>query len=213
MRFYNKKRVLIVGSFIFLPLALFLLIKIPQLVPHKIVPHKRIKADALSAYLKDGDIICRLGDRLWSRYFKDISVTDKRFSHLGIIRISDDKITVINAEGRAIEGKDFVNEVTLEEFLEIAKTIGIYRLSGYDGGIISSAATHYIGYPFDWSFDTEDENKLYCTELLYVVLKKIAPEITLQKIVQKGLNKEIIPLEACSDSEYFTEVIYVTPES
>jgi hypothetical protein len=173
------------------------------------VPKKRIYPEDISTYLKDGDIICRLGDRLWSLYFKDISLSDKRFSHLGIIRIRDNKITVINAEGRAIQGKDFVNEVDLDEFLKIAAAIGIYRLNDYDGKLISSAAMEYIGYPFDWNFDLEDKNKLYCTELLYIILKKIAPEIELKRLYQKELKKEIIPLEAYSNSGYFNEILYI----
>jgi len=201
----NKQRALIVGIFVFSLLVLFLFIKIPRLAPEK-----RINAEDISIHLKDGDIICRLGDRLWSLYFKDISSNDKRFSHLGIIRIIDNKITVINAEGRAIQGKDFVNEVDLDEFLEIAKAIGIYRLNNYDGKIISSAALEYIGYPFDWNFNLEDKSKIYCTELLYIVLKKIAPNIELKKIFQKELNKEIIPLEAYSNSEHFNEILYIS---
>jgi len=207
MMVFKKQWALIVGVLAFLVPLLFLLKKTPQLAPPK-----KIVAEDISVYLKDGDIICRLGDRLWSLFFKDISSIDKRFSHLGIIRINDNKITVINAEGRAIEGKDFVNEVDLDEFLEIAKAIGIYRLNDYDGKIISSAAMEYISYPFDWNFDLEDENKIYCTELLYAVLKKIAPEIELMKIFQKELKKEVIPLEAYSNSEYFDEILYINIE-
>jgi hypothetical protein len=206
MRVNNKRRALIAGIFTFPVLFLFCFIKIPQLT--RMEPQERIYAKNISGYLKDGDIICRLGDRLWSYYFKDISTIDKRFSHLGIVRINDHKITVIHAEGRAVEGKDFVNEVDLDDFLKIAKALGIYRIKDHDGGLISSAAMEYIGYPFDWKFDLEDENKIYCTELLYVILKKIAPEIELQRTFQKELKKEIIPLEACSNSEYFSEILF-----
>ena len=205
-----KRWALIIAIFIFFLLGLFLFIKISQLNPK--MSKKRINAKDISAYLKDGDVICRLGNRIWSLYFKDISLTDKRFSHLGIVRINDDKITVINAEGRAIEGKDSVNEVDLDEFLEIARAVGIYRLNNYDGGIVSSEAMKYISYPFDWDFDMEDGSKIYCTELLYIILKKIAPEIELKRVLQKGLKKEIIPLEAYSNSEYFTEILYAIAE-
>jgi hypothetical protein len=206
MTLRHKRWALIAGTCIFLVPALFSFVKMPHLARAEAPP--KLYASDISVYLKDGDIICRLGDRLWSYYFKDISPLDKRFSHLGIIRINNGKITVIHAEGRAIQGKDFVNEVDLDEFLEIAKTVGVYRLNGYDGETISSAAMGYIGYPFDWKFDLKDEDKIYCTELLYVVLKKIAPEIELRRIYQKELNKEIVPLEACSNSEHFSEVLF-----
>jgi hypothetical protein len=203
----NKRWPLIAGIFIFLVVLLLLLMKIPPLMRHE--PQNRIYASNISAYLQDGDIICRLGDRLWSLYFKDISPVDKRFSHLGIIRINDNKITVIHAEGRAVEGKDFVNEVDLDEFLKIARAVGVYRINNYNGETVSSAAMGYVGYPFDWKFDLEDENKIYCTELLYVVIKKIAPEIELQRLFQKELKKEIVPLEACSNSEHFSQILFL----
>ena len=123
-----KKKALIAGITAVLILALCAIIKPPQLAPHPAIP-----ALDIAEHLQDGDIICRLGDRLWSTYFKDISPIDKRFSHLGIARITDGKITVINAEGRAIEGKDLVNETDLNEFLTIAKAVGIYCLQNLDG--------------------------------------------------------------------------------
>jgi len=205
----RKKWAVMIGGFGIL-FVLFLFIK--TLPSAAIAPKKTINAEDISMYLNDGDIICRLGDRLWSLYFKDLSLDDKRFSHVGIIRIIDNNITVINAEGRAVQGKDFVNEVSLAEFLEIAKAIGIYRLKNYDGKTISSAALEYIGYPFDWNFDLEDTNKIYCTELLYVVLKKTAPEIKLKRIFQKEIKKEIIPVEACSNSGYFNEILFIGAE-
>ena len=198
-------KALVAGIGMVLLLALLVVIIVPRQASQK-----RIYADDIAMYLRDGDIICRLGDRLWSMYFKDISPIDKRFSHLGIIRIVDGSVTVINAEGRAIEGKDHVNETPLEEFLAIAKAIGIYRLHDYEGKTISSTAMDYIGYPFDWNFDLHDENKLYCTELLYAVMKKVAPEFQLQTLFQKELSKEIVPLEAVSNSDYFREIVYVT---
>ena len=199
-----RKRVLIAGVFIFI-LAIIFAVKAPQLRPQK-----KINPDNITNYLQDGDIICRLGDRLWSRYFKDISPVDKRFSHLGIVRIIDNKITIIHAEGRTIEGKDSVNEVELKEFIDIARAIGVYRLKDFDGEKISKTAMDYIGFPFDWSFDMTKEGSLYCTELLYVVLKEIAPEIQLKTIYQKEIKKDIIPLEAVSASEHFDEVLFLS---
>jgi hypothetical protein len=199
-----KKRVLIAGLATVLILTLCVIIKLLQSTPHP-----TISAHDIAEHLQDGDIICRLGDRLWSTYFKDTSPIDKRFSHLGIARITEDGITIINAEGRSIEGKDSVNETDLDEFLESAIAVGIYRLQGHDGKALSTAAMDYIGYPFDWSFDLQDDTRLYCTELLYAVLKKTLPEIQLLTIFQKELNRSIIPLEAVSNSEYFKEVAYI----
>jgi uncharacterized protein YycO len=162
--------------------------------------------DTLTANAQDGDIICRLGDRTWSLYFKGLSKRDKRFSHLGIIHRKDDAIMVINAEGRAWAGKDYVNEVALQEFITPARMIGLYRLDNADGKAITGEALQLIGRPFDWDFDLANTDKLYCTELLYAVLKKTAPEIELATV--HTFRRDIVPLEAISNSTQFREVLF-----
>ncbi|MCL2806412.1 MAG: hypothetical protein FWD26_10785 [Treponema sp.] len=167
-----------------------------------------IQEQEIVSFLKDGDIICRLGNRPWSVLFKNLSPNEKRFSHLGIVRIRDDVITVINAEGLSIEGRDVVNEVTLKEFLKTALSAGIYRMRNIEGEKISDTALEYLGRPFDWQFDMIEDENIYCTELLYIVLKRLDPEIKLNTTWVKEIGKDIIPLDVCSQLEYFVEVGY-----
>jgi len=204
----NLRRKKLVGVFIVLCIAI-IVISIRQKRQNNIFQTiQYLQEDTILPYLKDGDIICRLGDRIWSMYFKELSPNDKRYSHLGIIRIRNNTVSVINAEGLANEGKDFVNEVSLNDFLKSAQKIGIYRLMTIEGETVSDTALEYIGYPFDWQFDMEDDSKLYCTELLYVILKKIDVNIVLNKVFIKEIGKYIIPLDVCSQSEYFIEIGY-----
>jgi hypothetical protein len=166
------------------------------------------KSDMIFDLVREGDIICRFGDRFWSELFKDMSVADKRYSHIGIIHINNGRLTVINAEGNTGHGRDFVNEVAFDDFLKVARAVGIYRLKNIDGNQISNAAIEYLGVPFDWQFDMYDESKLYCTELLYVILKRVMPAVKLNTIYVRELGKEIIPPEAISNSEYFSEIYF-----
>ena len=163
--------------------------------------------EKLEATVQDGDIICRLGDRIWSLYFKGLSKQDKRFSHLGIIHISEGEIFVINAEGLAWEGRDKVSIDSLAHFIKPAGMIGIYRLPDVNGEIISKEALKFIDRPFDWYFDLENDEKIYCTELLYAALKYTYPEIQLKTIKKYG--RDIIPLEAISDSPQFLEILFI----
>ena len=166
------------------------------------------KPEILFEDLKNGDIICRLGDRFWSQYFRDISTEDRRYSHMGIIRIHDDRVTVIHAEGTTQSGRDFVKEEPIENFLSKARAIGIYRLHDADGNQIANLAMEYMGLPFDWQFDMTDNSRIYCTELLYIVLKRIMPDVELHTIYIKELGKDIIPLDAITTSEHFAEIFY-----
>ena len=169
-----------------------------------------ISSSILIPYLNDGDILCRLGDRFWSLYFKDLSMEDKRFSHLGIVRIRDGRISVVNAEGNAPGRDDSVNEVSLEEFILVAKAVGIYRANFIDGADLSNAALEFIGLPFDWNFNLNDRTAIYCTELLSAVLDRIAPEVEIKTMFIKELGRDIIPLESISNSNNFTEIFFFT---
>jgi hypothetical protein len=168
-----------------------------------------IKEDAFYGILNDGDIICRLGDRLWSQVFKDFSIDDKRFSHIGIIRINNNRITVIHAEGTTKPGKDFVKEELLEDFLEVAIAIGVYRIIDFDRNRISGIAMEYIGVPFDWKFDMSDASELYCTELLYNILKRLMPTFELTTTYIKELEKDVIPIDSISNSDIFSEIYFL----
>jgi hypothetical protein len=159
-------------------------------------------------YLQNGDIILRMGTGDLSQAFSDISLTDKRFSHLGIVRIYDKNITVINSVGYPMNRRKGVDEVTLEKFLEVAKSVGIFRIKSIDGAFISEKAREYIGCPFDWNFDLSEDDNIYCTELLYVVLREAGFEEILSTLYLDIIGKDIIPLEAITMSSNIDEIIY-----
>ena len=167
-----------------------------------------IKEQDLFPFIRNGDVICRQGDRVWSLAFKEFSPNDKRFSHLGIVLMEDDAVFVIHAEWSKGKDNDKVRKVPLDDFLQHAQSIGIYRNKAIEGKIIADTALQYINRPFDWDFDMNDESKLYCSELLYVIMKSISQEIKINTIQAKAFSKNIIPVDICSDSEYFMEVAF-----
>jgi len=202
---HNRKAYVLTGIGIFVILIVSIMIYI-------LMPRGRsvtlLKSDELFEVISDGDIICRLGDRFWSQLFKDTSTRDKRYSHLGIIRVKNGVLTVVHAEGTTDTGKDFVKEQPFDDFAKIARAIGIYRTKNIDGIQISNMSIEYLDLPFDWKFDMIDESEIYCTELLYLILRRLMPEIELKTIYINELGKRIIPLEAVSDSEYFSEIYF-----
>ena len=123
------------------------------------------------------------------------------------------RATVIHSEGTAALGKDVVREESLWDFISIARAVGIYRAKGVDGGLVSRTAAEYLGVPFDWHFDMEDESKLYCTELLFVVFRRLAPEMELGTVYIGTLNKKVIPLESVSNSDRFEEVYCIAAKN
>jgi len=167
-----------------------------------------VDCSGVAPYLKDGDVICRMGDRVWSAFIGSMSRDERRFSHLGVVRIRDGGITVINAECLTRGRSESVNETPLADFLALAKSVGVYRANFIDGAVISDKAMEYLGRPFDWDFDISDESKIYCTELLYLIIKHIAPERCLKTVQTHKGGKPIVLLESVSNSSDFDEILY-----
>jgi hypothetical protein len=201
---YKKGLFLIIGGILLFVLAGVLFIFIPRKSPKDV-----IESFEVIPYLKDGDVILRLGDGAWSVPFRDFSLTDKRFSHLGIVRIRDTHITVINSVGYLTNKERGVDEVSLEKFLQVARVIGVFRVKSIDGKLLSDKAVEYVDRPFDWSFDLVDDSKIYCTELLYAALKSAAPEFNLLTRYVDTIKKDVIPLDSISASSDFDEILYI----
>ena len=105
-----------------------------------------------------------------------------------------------------------VEEINLEAFLRPAISLGIYRVKAADGAIISDTALEYIGHPFDWSFDLDDDSQIYCTELLYVALKPAQTEHILLTHYVEEVGRDIIPLESISNSSDIEEILFIELE-
>ena len=197
----------IIGVFLIISVASFVMIY-HVMIYQKIGQyehHLYIKSEDIYDSLEDGDILYRMGNRVWSLLFRDTSPTERRFSHVGIVRIRNGHVTVISAEALTAGG-DFVKEVSLNDYLWHTISAGLYRVNNIDGALISDTAIEFLGRPFDWDFDMEEDEKLYCSELLYVVLKKIDPNIKLNTFWDGKAGKYVIPMDVYLQKEYFTEI-------
>jgi len=202
---HRKKLLIIIGGILFLAVVLGVFI----FTRPKKDTRKPIDSSVVIPYLKNGDIILRQGDGPWSPAFRDMSLTDKRFSHLGIVRINSEDISIINSVGFLTNKKKGVEVKTLEEFLSVAQVVGVFRANFIEGNKISDKALDYVNCPFDWDFDLDDDRKIYCTELLYAVLKSYALENYLTTIYVEKIKKEIVPLDSISHSAAFDEIMYI----
>ncbi len=156
--------------------------------------------NAIKKNATTGDIILRSGTGFWSDRFRAANTHDKRFSHVGIIKIIDGEFHVLHASGNQVTGSGVVSIVTLENFIAASKDAGLVRLKTFSPEIFLQNAEAYINTPFDWEFDKNDDSKIYCTELIYWSLKKIDPNFSFEEV-----DGFILP-EACLDPNYFEEI-------
>lgn len=157
-------------------------------------------------FLQNGYLICRHGDGIWSDFIIEHNHKDKRFSHIGIISVSDDgKVMVVHADTSnrfAVSGK--VLREPLSDFLSHSRRIGIFRHRRLDASQLASNACHYLGRPFDWKLDDSDSNAIYCSELLKLAIEETSADETFVKV--KCGNQDIIPVDAFIVPEHSEEL-------
>lgn len=128
------------------------------------------------ALLENGDIIYRHGNGLFSGYFKNTSKNEQLYSHAGIVVIEGDSIFVIHSEASEFTGIGGVKKEMISVFLKDIATWGVYRLDTVQSirDSIVLNANNYLkkDIPFDFDFDSDDDAKIYCTELIALSINK-----------------------------------------
>jgi len=138
-----------------------------------------------------GNLVCRLGNGYFSNYFKEYASSEKKFSHIGILSKENDTLYVYHSEASELTGIGFVKKELLNSFLEEIKTFEFYQLGFNDTinyRILEQVKSYYnLKTPFDMDFNSSDDTKLYCSELIAVSINKslkdsiIKPTLILNK--------------------------------
>lgn len=150
--------------------------------------------------LENGDLIFRLGNGHWSRYFRDAALHEKRFSHVGIVSVQSgatNDIGVIHALADDSTGIGSVQWVPLADFIKNHSEIAMYRMtcSERDRQRLGAEACTYLGRPFDVHFDLTSREEVYCTELVRCVYNDALGREVIGTSVINGV--EIVALDNC----------------
>ncbi len=170
--------------------------------------NKLIEKNGMARLVRTGDVICRVGNGIWSDLAAGLSIREKRFSHAGFILVNPDaSITVIHAEANDFTGIGSVHEEPLVQFLCGGEEAKIFRLRRQlDAGEFERCARRYLGCPFDFKFDLQTTDRLYCTEFVYRVMEDLNPPVRLTTVVsEKG--KRYVPVDSCHDPELFEPIV------
>lgn len=125
--------------------------------------------------LKDGDIILRRGFGMVSDLIVTTMDEEYDISHCAIIVKDNKHFKVIHTVSQSLSEFDGVQSQPLSRFISDSKvnSIIVVRLKGISDSAISQRAKYFLSkkIPFDHDFDINDSSKLYCTELIWKVIK------------------------------------------
>lgn len=143
--------------------------------------------------VQNGDIICRLGTGFFSNQFKNYSLSEKLYSHVGIVEQDGDSLFIIHAEASELTGVGHVKRESIQIFLDGIKTWGVYRINAKDSvrnNIAVCAKSYFINKtPFDLDFDAAEDKKVYCTELVALSVNKAVNDTLIKPDMNLGSRK------------------------
>lgn len=164
--------------------------------------------------LQEGDIILRRGfgffSDLVSTYLND-SIID--VTHAGILTYTNDKWYVIHSLSSDVNPTDGMQIQALDKFLKYSQPgkIIISRIKDHTPEKGTQITTFAKGYlkrkiPFDHIGDFENDNELYCTELIWRILEK---DLEILELPQENTSRKYLyhTMNGLYDSNYFDIII------
>jgi hypothetical protein len=141
-----------------------------------------------------GDLIFRDGRGIISSTFRKLSLTDPKYSHAGIIHRENGKIFVYHMIGGEENKTNKMRKDLLSDFCcpIQSNAFGVYRTDQNENEIDSLAGYYFSNHlEFDTHFDLTTDDKMYCTELIYKILKKVSGQDNFLPLsVLSGVNYE-----------------------
>lgn len=126
--------------------------------------------------LQSGDIILKCGYGSISNYIVSTLNEKISISHCGFISTSKDSTYIIHSIAGELGAKDGVQTISLENFLKDCKKNSLYIIRHITDENarkkIELKAMEYLNNktPFDYNFNIQNKDSLYCSEFVYQVL-------------------------------------------
>lgn len=137
-------------------------------------PYRLTEAEV--ALLEPGDIILRRGSGLVSDMISQVLSEPRDVSHCGIIAAHRGELWVVHSVSSSVSDFDGMQAHRLQAFVGQSKpgSVVVSRLrTDRDRGPIAERAKGYLRrqVPFDHRFDLEDSTAIYCSELIWRILR------------------------------------------
>jgi len=138
---------------------------------------RNIIIDSALRILRNGDLLLRTGNDVTSYMFSRMNKKDKTYSHCGLVRLENGYPFVYHAIGGEDNPDELLRRDSVHTWLSPETNegfaIGRYALRPHEFLALDSCILDYYRKRprFDMKFDLGTEEKLYCAEFVYKVLK------------------------------------------
>lgn len=162
--------------------------------------------------LEPGDFILRKGRGMVSDYIVGVLNEEIPVSHCGILVESDGEWNVVHAISKDGPDNSGVIEESLLTFIResLEGTLVIVRLKAEEDLRLSiseqARELATLNIPFDYSFNIEDNERMYCTEVVWSITTKVLGTDLFDERVKPG-EVEILRFTNFFDEQKFEMVL------
>jgi len=172
-----------------------------------------VMPDSVYNKLEEGDIIIRKGNGPLS--FHIMNATKEEYSHCGVIVKEGETWRVIHSMGGSVskKEKDGLQIMDLDQFVSHAadSMLFICRATFQDslGMKIRNGAYNFLEEeaPFDHSFNLFTRDKIYCSELLFYILRDATGEN--QMIIRKKHKSYLLLFETFFNEDKYKPIFHL----
>ena len=141
-------------------------------------PANKAAIDSAIRLLHNGDLVLRTGADITSVMLRQMNLTDKTYSHCGIVMIEGGYPFVYHSIGGEDNPDEHLRRDAATVFFSPVSNerIGIARLDITPAQVVrlhTVARRYYAaGAPFDMDFDLKTDDRLYCAEFVYKAIRE-----------------------------------------
>ena len=196
-----------------------------ELTPEQLTQQK---IDSLKSIAREGDLITRMNDNIISFHLKNFNLTDKSFSHAGVVVMKNGQKLVCNIDANE-KGLDTVRYDPIDSFISPKDNYicGLfrYKLSETEkqNFLNEINAYHDRKAHFDRFFDLRNDSLIYCSEMISksltratqgrLVFKEIPVPSFMLPLLYKFFQKDGVSPKVVAARKYIPiDALYLIPD-
>lgn len=170
------------------------------------LPSEDFASFAVPQDLAEGDLVLRRGKSYFSELIARAFPQGQEMSHVGIVIREDDGWQVVHSISGKLSESDGIRAECLESFCKAAqqeKVCFVRAAFEVDREAVGELARYYLrqNVPFDHTFDLQNDDAMYCSELIRAVYLRAGAEDHFH--YQNVSGKAIIDMASFFDANHW----------
>lgn len=133
------------------------------------------------SFFNSYDVIITCGQSFYSRLINIKNFSSENYSHIGILLYENGKFFVLHSSPDGTK-ENGIRYDEIQKFLDLSDVskytvLRLSNLNQKEKDILSEEISilRHLNIPFDYDFNNRDQSQIYCSELVWIIYRKVSP--------------------------------------